>query len=131
MTRKRNWIGFSTLVISLLSAPAAQARDFYVSAKRGKGKKGTKDKPAKDIGNIVKKLKAGDVILKFNDKAIDEMRDLPRIVADTPAGSTVQVEVWIPMEQLETLNDGDRIKRALREACKHDKQIESVEVVFQ
>jgi len=26
MTRKRNWIGFSTLVISLLSAPAAQAQ---------------------------------------------------------------------------------------------------------
>ena len=40
----------------------AQARDWYVSISRGKGKKGTKEKPAKELGNIIKKLQPGDVI---------------------------------------------------------------------
>ncbi|KAA5607704.1 DegQ family serine endoprotease [Roseospira marina] len=49
----------------------------------------TEGGPARDAGVI-----AGDVILSFNDRAIDEMRQLPRIVAETEVGSTVPVEVW-------------------------------------
>ncbi len=49
-------------LLLLTAAPAASARDWYVSAAKGKGKKGTKVKPAKDLGNIIKKLKAGDVV---------------------------------------------------------------------
>lgn len=36
--------------------------DYYVSANTGKGKSATIDKPAKDLGNIISKLQAGDVI---------------------------------------------------------------------
>jgi serine protease Do len=39
-------------------------------------------------------LKAGDVILRFDGKAVDEMRDLPRLVAAVPAGREVEVVVW-------------------------------------
>ncbi len=49
------------LSFSLFASPAL-ARDWYVSIKRGRGKKGTKEKPAKDLGNIIKKLKPGDVV---------------------------------------------------------------------
>lgn len=54
----------ATLVaIALMALPSsAQARDWYVSVARGKGKKGTKEKPAKDLGNIAKKLEPGDVV---------------------------------------------------------------------
>ena len=45
-----------------LAAPCALADDYYVSVARGKGKDATKEKPAKDLGNIVAKLKAGDTI---------------------------------------------------------------------
>ena len=38
------------------------AKDWYVSVSRGKGKKGTKVKPAKDLGNIISKLKPGDTV---------------------------------------------------------------------
>jgi serine protease Do len=38
-------------------------------------------------------IKAGDVILAFDGKPIKEMRDLPRIVADTPVEKTVEVIV--------------------------------------
>ena len=39
------------------------------------------------------KLQVGDVIVRFDNKAIDEMRRLPRIVAETAVGKQVPVEV--------------------------------------
>ncbi len=52
------------LVSALMSLPSLQAlaEDYYVSANRGKGKKGTLEKPSKDLGHLIKKLKPGDVI---------------------------------------------------------------------
>ena len=43
-------------------------------------------RPAKPAG-----IEAGDVIVKFDGNDIKEMRDLPRIVADTPVGKDVEV----------------------------------------
>ena len=37
--------------------------------------------PAKPAG-----IEPGDVIVKFDGKDVKEMRDLPKIVADTPVG---------------------------------------------
>ena len=42
----------------------------------------------------VAKIKAGDVILAFDGKEISLMRNLPRVVAETEIGRTVEVEVW-------------------------------------
>ncbi len=39
-------------------------------------------------------IKAGDVILKFAGRDVDEMRKLPRIVAETEIEKSVPVEVW-------------------------------------
>ncbi|TWB61587.1 serine protease Do [Rhizobium sp. ERR 922] len=39
-------------------------------------------------------IKAGDVILKFDGKDVDEMRDLPRVVAESPVGKEVDVVVY-------------------------------------
>ena len=39
-------------------------------------------------------LEPGDVILSFDDKKIERMRDLPRIVAETDIGTTVVVEIF-------------------------------------
>ena len=38
-------------------------------------------------------LRAGDIVLTFDGRAVDEMRDLPRVVADSPVGSAVKVEI--------------------------------------
>ncbi len=40
------------------------------------------------------KITGGDIILKFNGTDIKEMKNLPRIVADTPVGKQVPVVVW-------------------------------------
>jgi serine protease Do len=47
------------------------------------------DSPAAKAG-----LKAGDVILAFGGKAVDRLRDLPRLVAATPIGGKAEVTLW-------------------------------------
>lgn len=47
------------------------------------------DGPSKDSG-----IKAGDVIIDFDGKEISQMRQLPRIVAETEVGKKVPVTVW-------------------------------------
>ena len=39
-------------------------------------------------------IKSGDIILEFDGKRINEMSELPKIVAETEVGSTVNVKVW-------------------------------------
>jgi serine protease Do len=40
------------------------------------------------------KIKNGDIILKFNDQEVKEMKTLPRIVAETDINKTVPVTLW-------------------------------------
>jgi serine protease Do len=47
------------------------------------------DGPAKLAG-----IKSGDIIIKFDDKDVEDMRSLPRIVAETEIDKPVSVEVW-------------------------------------
>lgn len=49
----------------------------------------TTDGPAQKGG-----IRPGDVVLRFDGRAVRAMRDLPRMVADTPVGKRVEVEVW-------------------------------------
>ena len=40
------------------------------------------------------KIRSGDIILKFNNQEVKDMRALPRIVAETEIGKSVPVVVW-------------------------------------
>tara|TARA_B100000963_G_scaffold344957_1_gene348353 strand:+ start:4059 stop:5459 length:1401 start_codon:yes stop_codon:yes gene_type:complete len=39
-------------------------------------------------------IKAGDIILEFDGKKIDTMRTLPKVVANTQVGKSVQLKIW-------------------------------------
>ncbi|MCS6997017.1 MAG: Do family serine endopeptidase [Casimicrobiaceae bacterium] len=39
-------------------------------------------------------IKPGDVILKFNDRTVEESSDLPRLVTAVRPGTTVKVQLW-------------------------------------
>ncbi len=45
-------------------------------------------------------IKDGDIILEFDGKSINEMRELPKIVAETDVGKTVDVKVWRNKKQI-------------------------------
>ncbi len=51
---------------------------------------GVNDDGPADKGQV----KSGDIILKFNDQAVKEMRNLPLLVAQTDIGKDVPVTVW-------------------------------------
>ena len=42
----------------------------------------------------IKLIKAGNIILNFDGKKIDTMRTLPKIVASTEVGKSVEIEIW-------------------------------------
>ena len=39
-------------------------------------------------------IKAGDIILEFDGKKIDIMRTLPKVVANTEVGKSVELKIW-------------------------------------
>ena len=79
---RRGWLG-----VKIQQVTDEIAESLGVKPPRGALIAGIDDKgPAKPAG-----IEAGDVVVKFDGKDIKEMRDLPRIVADTPVGKDVEV----------------------------------------
>ena len=79
---RRGWLG-----VKIQQVTDEIAESLNIKPVRGALVAGIDDKgPAKPAG-----IEAGDVIIKFDGKDIKEMRDLPRIVADTPVGRDVEV----------------------------------------
>jgi serine protease Do len=79
---RRGWLG-----VKIQQVTDEIAESLNLKPARGALVAGIDDKgPAKPAG-----IEAGDVIVKFDGKDIKEMRDLPRIVADTAVGQDVEV----------------------------------------
>ena len=88
------------------------AESLNIKPARGALVAGVDDKgPAKPAG-----IEPGDVIVKFDGKDIKEMRDLPRIVADTPVGKDVEVVVMRKGKE-ETKTGQARPARGQRQAA--------------
>ena len=77
-----------------------------------------KGSPSDDAG-----IKAGDIILEFDGKTINEMNELPKIVAATDVGKKVDVKIWrnqreltkvIILGRLETSSDFKPQQKALQ-----------------
>ena len=79
-------------------------------------------------------IKAGDIILEFDGTMINQMRELPMIVAQTEVGKTVRVKIWrnkkeifkkIKLGRLETSSDFKPKKpKALKTTVIQDLKIE-------
>ena len=79
-------------------------------------------------------VKAGDIILEFNGERIQEMKELPIIVARTEVGKKVKVKIWrnkkeivktITLGRLETSED---FKVTERDTTPKDQRIESLKI---
>jgi serine protease Do len=81
---RRGWLG-----VRIQQVTDDIAESLTIKPPRGALVAGVDDKgPAKPAG-----IEYGDVIVKFDGKDIKEMRDLPRVVADTPVGKDVEVVI--------------------------------------
>jgi serine protease Do len=81
---RRGWLG-----VRIQQVTDEIADSLGIKPTRGALVAGIDDKgPAKPAG-----IEPGDVIVKFDGKDIKEMRDLPKIVGDTPIGKDVPVIV--------------------------------------
>ena len=81
---RRGWLG-----VRIQQVTDEIADSLNLKPTRGALVAGVDDKgPAKPAG-----IEPGDVIVNFDGHEIKEMRDLPRVVADTPVGKEVQVIV--------------------------------------
>ena len=81
---RRGWLG-----VRIQQVTDEIADSLNVKPTRGALIAGIDDKgPAKPAG-----IEPGDVIVKFDGKDIKEMRDLPKIVAETPVGKDVEVTI--------------------------------------
>src|SRR3989440_8303324 len=81
---RRGWLG-----VRIQQVTDDIAESLGIKPVRGALVAGIDDKgPAKPAG-----IEPGDVIVKFDGKDIKEMRDLPKIVGDTPIGKDVPVVI--------------------------------------
>ena len=108
---KRGWLGVRIQYVTKEIADAAK-----LNKPRGALVQSVADGSPSEKGGI----KAGDIILEFDGKLINEMKELPLIVAQTEVGKTVDVKVWrnqrevikkIKLGRLETSEDFN-IKKA-------------------
>jgi len=81
---RRGWLGVRIQQVSDEIAESLSVKPARGALVAGIDEKG----PAKPAG-----IEAGDVIVRFDGKDVKEMRDLPKIVADTPVGKDVEVVV--------------------------------------
>jgi serine protease Do len=106
---RRGWLG-----VRIQNVDDATAEALALGGARGALIANVDEKgPAKPAG-----LEVGDVITKFDGRDVKESRDLPRIVASTPVGKTVDVTVVRKGAELSKqvtlgrLEDGERAQQA-------------------
>jgi serine protease Do len=106
---RRGWLG-----VRIQNVDEATAEALGLGTARGALVAGVDDKgPAKPAG-----LEIGDVIVKFDGKDVKDSRDLPRIVAATPVGKDVPMQVMrkgkdvTKTVKLGRLEDGEKVQQA-------------------
>ena len=102
---KRGWLGVRIQIVTKEIAEAEK-----LDKPRGALIVSVAENSPSDKGGIL----AGDIILEFDGKLINEMKELPLIVAQTEVGKTVNVKIWrnkrelikkIKLGRLETSED--------------------------
>jgi serine protease Do len=106
---RRGWLG-----VRIQTVDDATAEALGLGTARGALVAGIDEKgPAKPAG-----LETGDVIVKFDGKDVKDSRDLPRIVAATPVGKDVPIQIVRKGKEetktvkLGRLEDGEKVQSA-------------------
>ena len=123
---KRGWLGVRIRTVSKEIADAEK-----LDRPRGALVESVAENSPSDKAGI----KAGDIILEFDGELINEMKELPKIVAETNVGKKVNVKVWrnkreiskeIVIGRLETSEDY-KSQNTIKERPK-EKRIEGLKI---
>jgi serine protease Do len=82
---KRGWLGVKIQQVTPDIAESLGLKDAGGALVAGVEANGPAEKA---------KIRNGDIILKFNDQDVKEMKNLPRVVAETDINKSVPVTVW-------------------------------------
>ena len=79
-------------------------------------------------------IKAGDIILEFDGKKIDTMRTLPKVVANTKVGKSVELKVWRNKKSISKrltlgrLESSEEFKEKKTKTLKKENEIETLKI---
>ena len=126
---KRGWLGVRIQVVTEEIAKVEKLDEPRGALVASVAEKSPSDKAG---------IKAGDIILEFNGTKIDEMKELPIIVAQTEVGKTVDVKVWrnkkeitkkIKLGRLETSSDFKEEKKEVDSETPEILEIKSLKII--
>ena len=125
---KRGWLGVRIQVVTEEIADIEKLDEPRGALVASVAEKSPSDKAG---------IKAGDIILEFNGTKINEMKELPIIVAQTEVGKTVDVKVWrnkkeinkkIKLGRLETSDDFKEKKKEVVPEIPEALEIKSLKI---
>ena len=126
---KRGWLGVR---IQIVTDEIAEVENLDKA--RGALVASVAEKSPSDKAGI----KSGDIILEFNGTVIKEMSELPKIVAQTEVGKTVEVKIWrnkkeitkkIKLGRLETSDDFKEEKKETKAEDPEISEIKSLKII--
>ena len=126
---KRGWLGVRIQVVTKEIADIEKLDEPRGALVASVAEKSPSDKAG---------IKAGDIILEFNGTKINEMKELPKIVAQTEVGKTVDVKVWrnkkeitkkIKLGRLETSEDFKEKKEEVAPEIPETSEIKSLKII--
>ena len=126
---KRGWLGVRIQVVTKEIAEVEKLDEPRGALVASVAEKSPSDKAG---------IKAGDIILEFNGTKIDEMKELPKIVAQTEVGKTVNVKIWrnkkeidkkIKLGRLETSSDFKEEKKEVTPEMPEISEIKSLKIM--
>ena len=126
---KRGWLGVRIQVVTEEIADIEKLDEPRGALVASVAEKSPSDKAG---------IKAGDIILEFNGTKINEMKELPKIVAQTEVGKTVEVKVWrnkkeitkkIKLGRLETSDDFKEEKKEVAPETPKTSEIKSLKII--
>jgi len=126
---KRGWLGVRIQVVSKEIADVEKLEEPRGALVASVAEKSPSDKAG---------IEAGDIILEFNGTKINEMKELPKIVAQTEVGKTVEVKIWrnkkeitkkIKLGRLETSSDFKEEKKEIETESPEISEIKSLKII--
>ena len=118
---RRGWLGVRIQEVTKEIAEAVKLKKPEGALVASVGEKSPADKAG---------VKAGDIILEFDGKKIDVMRTLPKVVANTKVGKSVELKIWRDKKLITKNLKLGRLESSeeFKEKKSKQKKIEEVEI---